>query len=61
MGVNLDLADKGIRVNAVNPGVTELHKTAGKENQNTLHALGRPGTVKDVAAMMAFVARFITG
>jgi len=72
----LDLADKGIRVNAVNPGVivTECHKNGGMddetyekflEHSRTTHALGRPGTVEEVAGTVAFLASgaasFITG
>ena len=56
----LDLADKGVRVNAVNPGVivTEVHKTSGMseeayakflEHSKTTHALGRVGGVDEVA------------
>jgi len=72
----LDLADKGVRVNAVNPGVivTECHKNGGMddetyekflEHSRTTHALGRPGTVEEVAGTVAFLASgaasFITG
>ena len=72
----LDLAPKGVRVNAVNPGVivTECHKNGGMDDQTyarflehsrTTHALGRPGTVEEVAGTVAFLAStqasFITG
>eukprot|EP00092_Neocalanus_flemingeri_P002928 GFUD01003131.1.p1 GENE.GFUD01003131.1~~GFUD01003131.1.p1 ORF type:complete len:260 (-),score=94.12 GFUD01003131.1:473-1252(-) len=74
--VALELADKGVRVNAVNPGVivTECHKNAGMEEEaykkflehsKTTHALGRPGTVQEVAATVVFLASgaasFVTG
>ena len=74
--VALELADKGVRVNSVNPGVivTNIHKRAGhdeEEYKNFLqhckntHALGRPGTVQEVADTIAFLASdnasFITG
>ncbi|XP_067834839.1 meso-2,3-butanediol dehydrogenase, partial [Heptranchias perlo] len=74
--VALDLAPKQVRVNAVCPGVivTEIHKRAGlsegsyKEFLNkckVTHALGRPGTVDEVAQAIAFLASdaasFITG
>ncbi|XP_065837563.1 3-oxoacyl-[acyl-carrier-protein] reductase FabG-like [Oscarella lobularis] len=63
----LDLAAKGVRVNAVNPGViiTELQKRGGLseekyaafiERSKTTHALGRPGDVDEVAKAIAFLA-----
>ena len=59
----LDLADKGVRVNAVNPGVivTEVHKNSGMseeayqrflEHSKTTHALGRVGTADEVADLI---------
>jgi len=65
--VALELAPKGIRVNAVNPGVifTDLQKKGGLsdevyakflEHSRTTHALGRVGTPEEVAAMIAFLA-----
>ncbi|KAI8792361.1 3-oxoacyl-[acyl-carrier-protein] reductase FabG, partial [Biomphalaria glabrata] len=74
--VALDLADKKVRVNCVNPGVThtELHKRAGlneKEYEAYLkrarftHALGRYAEPEEVADCIAFLASdqasFITG
>ncbi|CAH2308217.1 3-oxoacyl-[acyl-carrier- ] reductase -like [Pelobates cultripes] len=72
----LELASKQVRVNAVCPGViiTDVHRRAGlndeqyaqflQRTQHT-HALGRPGTVDEVARMIAFLASdaasFITG
>ncbi|XP_065837564.1 3-oxoacyl-[acyl-carrier-protein] reductase FabG-like isoform X1 [Oscarella lobularis] len=63
----LDLAAKGVRVNAVNPGVivTEVHRRAGLsdeqyaaflEHSKTTHALGRTGEVEEVAKAIAFLA-----
>ncbi|XP_045195360.2 3-oxoacyl-[acyl-carrier-protein] reductase FabG-like isoform X1 [Mercenaria mercenaria] len=72
----LDLAPKQVRVNSVNPGViiTEIHKRGGLDDEayqmflertKFTHALGRPGQVEEVAAMIAFLASenasFITG
>ena len=72
----MDLASKGVRVNAVNPGVivTDIHKRSGLTEENyekflehskTTHALGRVGTVQEVANMITFLASeqasFITG
>lgn len=72
----LELAAQGVRVNAVNPGVivTEIHRNAGMneeeyaaflEKGKKTHALGRVGTVDEVAQSVAFLASneaaFITG
>ena len=74
--VALELALKGVRCNAVNPGViiTEIHKRGGMdeeayakflEHSKTTHALGRPGNVNEVSGVIAFLASkkasFITG
>jgi NAD(P)-dependent dehydrogenase (short-subunit alcohol dehydrogenase family) len=63
----LELAAKGIRVNAVNPGVvvTNLHKRGGMadedyqkflKNSKTTHPLGRAGEAKEVADLIYFLA-----
>jgi NAD(P)-dependent dehydrogenase (short-subunit alcohol dehydrogenase family) len=72
----LELAPKGIRVNAVNPGVviTNLHKRGGMddkaysafvEHSRETHPIGRPGTPDEVADLIYFLAsdtaRWITG
>jgi NAD(P)-dependent dehydrogenase (short-subunit alcohol dehydrogenase family) len=74
--VALELAPKGVRVNALNPGVvvTGLHKNAGMddaayaaflERSKATHPLGRAGTADEVAALAAFLcsdeAAWITG
>ncbi len=72
----LELAPKGIRVNAVNPGVvvTNLHKRSGMENEKyesflnhskTTHPLGRVGEPEEIADLIYFLssdkAGWITG
>lgn len=72
----LEVASRGVRVNAVNPGViiTEVHKRAGMDDKKyedflqhskTTHAMGRVGTVDEVAEAIIFLASesssFITG
>src|SRR5262245_43418649 len=63
----LELAPKGVRVNAVNPGVvrTNLHLNAGMsgeayeafvERSKTTHPLGRVGTPEEVADLIVFLA-----
>jgi NAD(P)-dependent dehydrogenase (short-subunit alcohol dehydrogenase family) len=74
--VALELAAKQVRVNCVNPGVTvtNLHKRGGMdeatyakflEHSKTTHAMGRPGTVDELAEAILFLASdkasFITG
>ncbi|XP_023289028.1 uncharacterized protein LOC105698666 isoform X2 [Orussus abietinus] len=74
--VALELAEKQVRVNSVNPGVTEtnLHKTSGMQEKQleeffergkSTHPLGRVGDVAEVAKTIAFLASddasFITG
>ena len=72
----LELASKGIRVNAVNPGVinTGIQQRGGltdeqyanfMEHSKTTHALGRVGEVGEVAKVITFLASdsasFVTG
>ncbi len=63
----LELAPKGIRVNAVNPGVvvSNLHKRGGMEdkdyqkflqNSKNTHPLGRVGEAKEIADLIYFLA-----
>ena len=63
----LELAPKGVRVNAVNPGVviTEIHKRGGMSEDNyanflehskTTHPLGRVGRADEVAELVFYLA-----
>ncbi len=63
----LELGAKGIRVNAVNPGVvvTNLHKRGGMEDSaydaflehsRETHPIGRPGTPDEIAELIYFLA-----
>jgi len=65
--VALELAGRGIRVNAINPGVvvTELHRSGGMdaeayatflEHSRQTHPLGRAGTAEEVAELALFLA-----
>ncbi len=64
---SLELAPKGVRVNAVSPGVvvTNLHKAGGMdegsyskflERSKETHPIGRVGTAQDVAELVLFLA-----
>lgn len=64
---SLELAGKGIRVNAVNPGVvvSDLHKRSGMsedqyagflEHSKETHPLGRVGSPEEVAELIYFLA-----
>ncbi|HYM21984.1 MAG TPA: glucose 1-dehydrogenase [Vicinamibacterales bacterium] len=63
----IELAPIGVRVNAVNPGVTvtNLHRRSGMdetqyaaflERSKTTHPIGRPGNAKEVADLILFLA-----
>jgi NAD(P)-dependent dehydrogenase (short-subunit alcohol dehydrogenase family) len=63
----LELAAKGVRVNAVNPGVvvTEIHKRGGMNDQEysaflerskQTHPLGRVGRPEEIAELVLFLA-----
>jgi len=63
----IELAPIGVRVNAVNPGVTvtNLHRRSGMdeaqyaaflERSKTTHPIGRPGNANEVADLILFLA-----
>lgn len=63
----LELASKGVRVNAVNPGVvvTQIHKRGGMseeayaaflEHSKSTHPLGRTGTPEEIASLVLYLA-----
>jgi NAD(P)-dependent dehydrogenase (short-subunit alcohol dehydrogenase family) len=63
----IEMAPLGVRVNAVNPGVTvtNLHRRSGMgeaqyaaflERSKETHPLGRPGHPDDIAALILFLA-----
>jgi NAD(P)-dependent dehydrogenase (short-subunit alcohol dehydrogenase family) len=63
----LELAPRGVRVNAVNPGVvvTEIHKRGGMSEQDyaaflehskTTHPIGRVGEASEVAELILYLA-----
>jgi NAD(P)-dependent dehydrogenase (short-subunit alcohol dehydrogenase family) len=63
----IELAPLGVRINAVNPGVTvtNLHRRSGMgedqyaaflERSKTTHPLGRPGNADEIADLIVFLA-----
>lgn len=63
----LELAGKGVRVNAVNPGVviSNLHRRGGMteesytaflQHSKATHPIGRPGEPQEIAALIYFLA-----
>jgi NAD(P)-dependent dehydrogenase (short-subunit alcohol dehydrogenase family) len=67
MCASLELAPRGVRINAVNPGVTRtnLHRRGGMseadyaafvERSRTTHPIGRVAEPEEVADMILFLA-----
>ncbi len=65
--LSLELAEYGVRVNGVNPGVVEtnLHKNGGMEEENYIkflehskstHPMGRVGQPEEIANLITFLA-----
>jgi len=65
--VAIEMAPHGVRINAVNPGVTvtNLHRRSGMddaqyaaflERSKSTHPLGRPGQPDDIVGMILFLA-----
>ncbi|MGD2207223.1 MAG: SDR family oxidoreductase, partial [Anaerolineae bacterium] len=63
----LEMAGKGVRINAVNPGVTvtQLHRRGGMdekgyadflEHSQATHPLGRVGNPEEIAELIYFLA-----
>ncbi|XP_047501249.1 uncharacterized oxidoreductase TM_0325-like [Penaeus chinensis] len=74
--VALEVADRGVRVNSVNPGliITDIHRRAGMSPENyqkmvehtkKMYPLGRAGEVEDVTKAVIYLASedssFVTG
>jgi NAD(P)-dependent dehydrogenase (short-subunit alcohol dehydrogenase family) len=68
----LELAPRGVRVNAVNPGVvvSNLHRRGGMneesyakflERSRETHPLGRPGEATEIADLIFFLASDVAG
>jgi NAD(P)-dependent dehydrogenase (short-subunit alcohol dehydrogenase family) len=64
-GLALEYADRGIRVNAVSPGLirTSMHPVEYHETLASMHPLGRMGDVSDIVDAIAYLetAGFVTG
>ena len=64
-GLAIEYAEKGIRVNAIAPGIvdTPMHKRENHESLKRLHPIPRLASVEEIvdAALFLAHARFITG
>lgn len=61
----IELADKGVRINAVSPGIiaTPMHAPEAYPALARLHPVGRMGTIEDIVDAVLYLekARFVTG
>jgi NAD(P)-dependent dehydrogenase (short-subunit alcohol dehydrogenase family) len=61
----IEFAKKGVRVNAVAPGVikTPMHKPETHEFLGNLHPVGRMGEIRDIVDAVLYLegAAFVTG
>jgi len=64
-GLAIEYATKGIRVNAVSPGIikTPMHAPETHEGLSKLHPVGRMGEIRDIVDAVVFLenAGFVTG
>ena len=64
-GLAIEYATKGIRVNAVSPGIikTPMHSPETHEALGQLHPVGRMGEIRDIVDAVVFLenAGFVTG
>ncbi len=64
-GLALEYASRGIRVNAVSPGLikTPMHPESTHEAYASMHPIGRMGEISEIADAILFLdaAKFVTG
>jgi NAD(P)-dependent dehydrogenase (short-subunit alcohol dehydrogenase family) len=64
-GLALEYADRGIRVNAISPGLikTPMHPAEYHETMAGMHPLGRMGETEEIADAIVYLdnAKFVTG